>query len=93
MEHTYTPPTLKALKSLRKPVRNINIAHKENLSQLEKLAVSITEKVGTMGFFILILVWTAFWISWNIAGPVPLQFDPYPAFVMWLFVSNMIQIF
>jgi uncharacterized membrane protein len=26
-------------------------------------------------------------------APVDLRFDPYPAFVFWLFISNMIQIF
>ena len=26
-------------------------------------------------------------------APKPLRFDPYPAFVLWLFISNMIQIF
>ena len=26
-------------------------------------------------------------------APVHLRFDPYPAFVLWLFISNMIQIF
>ena len=26
-------------------------------------------------------------------GPKDARFDPYPAFVLWLFISNMIQIF
>ena len=26
-------------------------------------------------------------------APKELRFDPYPAFVLWLFISNMIQIF
>ena len=26
-------------------------------------------------------------------APNALRFDPYPAFVLWLFISNMIQIF
>ena len=26
-------------------------------------------------------------------APTDLRFDPYPAFVLWLFISNMIQIF
>lgn len=26
-------------------------------------------------------------------APKNLRFDPYPAFVLWLFISNMIQIF
>jgi uncharacterized membrane protein len=46
-----------------------------------------------MGFFLIILIWTASWLGWNIFGPKELQFDPYPAFVFWLFISNLIQIF
>ena len=32
-------------------------------------------------------------MNWNIFAPMTLRFDPYPAFVFWLFISNMIQIF
>jgi uncharacterized membrane protein len=49
--------------------------------------------VGSMGFFIIIFIWTVSWLSWNIFAPKELRFDPTPAFVMWLFISNMIQIF
>jgi len=62
-------------------------------SVLGKIAITITEKVGSMGFFLLIFTWTAFWLSWNIFAPKALRFDPYPAFVLWLFISNMIQLF
>lgn len=75
------------------PNRNVNIAQKEKLTKLEKLAVWITEHVGTMGFFLIIFIWTAFWLSWNIFAPNNYKFDPYPAFVLWLFISNMIQLF
>ena len=89
----HNPLSLQELRSMRKPLRNVNIEHKENLNRLEKLAIVITDRVGTMGFFLLIFVWTIFWIVWNTLGPASLKFDPYPAFVMWLFVSNMVQIF
>jgi uncharacterized membrane protein len=46
-----------------------------------------------MGFFLLIFVWTVVWLSWNTLAPESARFDPYPAFVLWLFMSNMIQIF
>ena len=81
------------LKRLRKPVRNINIEHKENLTRLEKIALFITRRVGSMGFFFFIFTWTFFWLGWNMLGPEELRFDPFPAFVMWLFISNTIQIF
>ena len=90
---TYQPKQLEELKTLRKPIRNINIEHKEALTRLEKLAMWITDHVGTMGFFLLILAWTLAWLGWNTIGPRDMRFDPFPAFVLWLFISNMIQIF
>jgi uncharacterized membrane protein len=33
------------------------------------------------------------WLGWNMFAPIQYRFDPYPAFVLWLFISNMIQIF
>jgi uncharacterized membrane protein len=73
--------------------RNANIRHKEKLSKLDKVALWITTKVGSMGFFMVIFLWTATWLSWNTLAPAHLRFDPFPAFVLWLFISNMIQIF
>jgi uncharacterized membrane protein len=46
-----------------------------------------------MGFFFVIFLWTVCWLSWNSLAPEGSRFDPYPAFVLWLFISNMIQIF
>lgn len=89
----HEPLLLESIKNIQKPVRNANIEHREHLSALDRLAVWITEHIGTMGFFFIIFSWTALWLSWNILAPVALRFDPYPAFVLWLFISNMIQIF
>ena len=89
----HKPKTLIELKALRKPVRNVNIVAKQNLSTLNKLALWITTNVGTMGFFFIIFIWTALWLGWNSLAPKEASFDPYPAFVLWLFISNMIQIF
>ncbi len=85
--------SLEEIKKSRKPLRNINIVHKENLSSMDDFALWITKNIGTMGFFLLIFFWTLIWFGWNTLGPRDLHFDPYPAFVMWLFISNMIQIF
>ncbi len=76
----------------RRPIRNVNIEHKEKLSSLEKVALGVTETIGTMGFFLVVVTWTVAWLLWNIFAPVELRFDPYPAFVLWLFISNMIQL-
>ncbi|HNW99672.1 MAG TPA: DUF1003 domain-containing protein [Bacteroidales bacterium] len=89
----HKPKTLLELKQLRKPIHNANVVHKQKLSRLEKLAIWITDHVGTMGFFFIIFIWTLFWLGWNSLAPEAFRFDPYPAFVLWLFISNMIQIF
>ena len=74
-------------------IKNTNHVYKNNLKPSERFAIWITDRIGTIGFFILILAWTIFWLGWNMFAPVHLRFDPYPAFVLWLFISNMIQIF
>ncbi len=89
----HNPKTIDEIKKIRKPIRNINIEQKQHLSSLDKLALWITVRVGSMGFFLIIFVWTLVWLLWNSIGPVAMRFDPYPAFVLWLFLSNMIQIF
>jgi uncharacterized membrane protein len=76
-----------------KLIRNVNIEHKKSLTRLEKFAVLITDKIGSMGFFIIICVWTFVWLGWNTLGPKESRFDPFPAFVLWLFLSNVLQIF
>jgi len=62
-------------------------------SMLDRVAVWITNHVGTMGFFMIIFLWTVIWLTWNMFAPKEARFDPYPAFVLWLFISNMIQLF
>ena len=74
-------------------IRNVNAEHQAGMSALDRVAVWSTDRVGTMGFFFVIVGWTVLWLGWNIFMPKALQFDPYPAFVLWLFISNMIQIF
>lgn len=92
MDHWHIP-SLAELKKLRHPIKNVNEEHSKTLSPLERLAIWITDHVGTMGFFVIIFIWTLFWLSWNSLGPKELRFDPLPGFVLWLFISNMIQIF
>src|SRR5674476_1654716 len=89
----HAPKTLIELKAIRKPIRNANIELKQKLSSLDKLALWITKHVGTMGFFFVIFLWTVVWLGWNSLAPKAIRFDPFPAFVLWLFISNMIQIF
>lgn len=85
-------PSLAALRQHRKPLRNVNTEHAQSLGAMERLALLITEHVGTMGFFLLIFTWTVLWLGWNLLAPKAFQFDPPTAFVFWLFISNLIQI-
>ena len=87
------PMSLEAFKKSRKPLRNVNKEHHDKLKPLDLLALWITTRVGTMGFFLVIFGWTVVWLGWNMLAPKALRFDPFPAFVLWLFISNMVQIF
>lgn len=87
---------IKTIEELNKnplPQQNLIAQHKRNMSSLDKLALWITDKVGSMNFFFLIFGWTFIWLGWNTLAPDHWRFDPFPAFVLWLFLSNMIQIF
>src|SRR5216684_4229381 len=77
--------------------RNANIVHERSLSALDRLAIAITDKVGSIGFFLIIGGWTVLWTGYNIlASEVPAlhwrAFDPFPAYVAYLLISNVIQI-
>jgi len=77
--------------------RNVNVVYEKSLNALDRLAIAITNRVGSFGFFLIILGWTVIWTGYNIlATEVPalhLQaFDPFPAFVAYLLISNVIQI-
>jgi uncharacterized membrane protein len=76
----------------RRPLRSVNAQVKESTARLDRLAVWITTHVGTMGFFLIISLWTVAWLGWNWFAPPALQFDAPMGFVFWLFLSNLIQI-
>lgn len=81
----------------RQVTRNANLVHEQRLSTLDRIAIAITTKVGSMGFFLIIAGWTVIWTGYNIlASLVPAlhwrAFDPFPAFVAYLLISNVIQI-
>src|SRR3954465_298119 len=86
------PVSVEELKKRREQIVKKNEMEKKT-SVLEKIAIWITEHVGSMGFFIIIFIWTVSWLSWNIFAPANVRFDPFPGFVLWLFISNMIQLF
>jgi uncharacterized membrane protein len=86
------PISIEELKRRREQILKKNEREKRT-SMLGKIALWITQHVGSMGFFIIIFTWTVSWLSWNIFAPKNLRFDPFPGFVLWLFISNMIQLF
>jgi uncharacterized membrane protein len=89
----YVPPlTLDTLRASHKKPRNIHKEVTKNTGKLGKLACLITDKVGTMGFFLTIFIWTVLWLGWNLLAPKEFQFDPPMGFVLWLFISNLIQL-
>ena len=92
MEYKHNPPTLAELRQSRKPIKNDRIQHLMSLSASEKLAVYLHHHVGSLGFFFVILFWTIIWLSWNLFAPIGYRFDPAPAFVIWLFASNILQL-
>jgi len=87
------PKTLEEIRAQRKPLQRVNELARQHHSRLDRMALWITNHVGTMGFFLLIFIWTVCWLGYNTLAPASSRFDPYPAFVLWLFISNMIQIF
>lgn len=74
-------------------INNSNHEYHNKLKSSERFAIWITTRIGTIGFFLVIVAWTILWLGWNIFAPKDLRFDPYPGFVLWLFISNMVQIF
>jgi uncharacterized membrane protein len=89
---TTMPPSLDAIRQRRKPLRNVNAETKANFSPLDRVALFITTRVGTMGFFLIIFAWTVIWLGWNTLLPASWRFDPATGFVLYLFLCNVVQI-
>ena len=92
MEEIKTPISLEEFKKKRNAIKKPVIKDIKP-SVLDNVACWITDRVGSMGFFMIIFLWTTIWLGWNMFAPKEARFDPYPAFVLWLFISNMIQLF
>lgn len=61
------------------------------MSPLTRLAVWLTQKVGTMSFFFSVTGGMLLWIAWNSLASPGLQFDPPLGFVFLLLISNVLQ--
>ncbi len=86
------PMSLHEFRLRRRPLRNVNREVRETLTRLDRLALWITNHVGTMGSFLAIFAWTVIWLGWNFLAPEQFVFDQPMSFVFWLFLSNLIQI-
>jgi len=73
-------------------IRNANKEHRERLNRLDHFALWVTRNVGSTGFFLILVIWTILWLLWNTFAPHEFRFDSFPAFELWLFISNTIQI-
>jgi uncharacterized membrane protein len=92
MQYKHQTESLEEIRAKHKSVRGALTEAHSSLSSLENFALVVTEKVGSIGFFFLLLAWTLGWLLWNVFAPAEMRFDPAPAFVVWLFVSNVIQL-
>ncbi len=92
MQYKHIVPSLEEVISRRTPIKNPTAEHKESLTTAEKFAVFMHRRIGSLGFFFILIVWTILWLGWNILAPAHLRFDPAPAFVIWLFASNILQL-
>ncbi len=92
MEFKHTPPSLAELRQGRVPIKHAHRQAREKFSTLELFALTVTRGVGTIGFFFILAIWTFGWLLWNVLAPIEMRFDPAPAFAIWLFASNIIQL-
>jgi uncharacterized membrane protein len=83
---------LKAVRAKHAALKNTHTEVTNNLSPLNKVALFITDRVGTFGFFLIIFAWTIIWLAWNTVLPASWRFDPAMGFVLYLFLCNVIQI-
>ncbi|KKU50131.1 MAG: Membrane protein-like protein [Parcubacteria group bacterium GW2011_GWB1_49_7] len=93
MEYKHNPPTLQELRRIFTVLTNGQYKpHHAVLTRSERFAVYMHRRIGSLGFFCLILAWTVLWLAWNMFAPIEMRFDPAPAFVIWLFASNILQL-
>ena len=59
----------------------------KSASMGERIAASISDVIGTMGFVAAHVVALAVWVGWNTFGPEPARFDPYPFGLLTFIVS------
>lgn len=73
MDKRHAVASVNEIRSSRPPVRDVNGEHQGSFTALERVAIWITDHVGTMGFFLVLFAWTVLWLGWNTLGPAPVD--------------------
>jgi uncharacterized membrane protein len=59
-------------------IADLERAARREISFSERVSQRITDVAGSMTFVVLHVVMFGSWAGWNLAGPPPLRFDPFP---------------
>lgn len=65
--------------------------HEHKLTTKDKIALFLTEKIGSFWFFIFCIILVSAWSTWNVFAPVHLRFDD-SQFNIWQYISSAFQI-
>lgn len=71
--------------------RDASIESLASMSRSDRLSMTITQRVFTVWMFAVIIVWTVAWVTWQ-ALPFTPHFDPLPGLVIYLLISNFVQL-
>lgn len=92
MKHNNAATILSEAEKNVKPHLDALEAHRNYMSKAGTFTFWITKNVGTVGFFMLILVGIVSWFGWNTFAPQRLRFDHSPTFVEWALLSSILQL-
>ncbi len=84
-------PRLHAIRQ-RFPVEHPEHRHQQHLTRLDRIALAFTSITGDVRFFATAGVLILGWMLWNSAAPRPFRFDPFPAFLILLGATKLVQL-
>ena len=76
----------------RLPVEHPEHSHQKRLTRLDRTALAFTSITGDVRFFVIAGVLIICWMIWNSVGPRPFRFDPFPAFLILLGATKLVQL-
>lgn len=65
--------------------------HERKLTIKDKIALFLTERIGSFWFFVFCCVLVSIWSAWNIFAPAHMRFDD-SQFNIWQYISSVFQI-